>query len=206
MQVLYKRSSSLDTRRRACAYKCIHGGESTCSAAVPTSDTLGVEDGSVIKACRGVDRLLSDLARAMSSPTATRPLDESSDGLGELSRFVRQFVGDSKTLVSGATKSRKALVDALGPSAATLSIMVMRSRGLNISRHRRASHQTPTHAVLLSLVKDVASAYRETLRSADAAAGLDLNHVAMKSLMRRATELAAALSHLLKTLKSFKSM
>ena len=166
----------------------------------------------MIKACRGVDRLLSDLARAMSSPTATRPLDPSAplsstggvDMHAELSRLARQFVGDSKRLVSGATKDRRLLYSCLEPGTVTLTDMVSRARDLPISRHRRGG--APTHALLLSLVKDVASSYRETLRAADKAAGLQLNSEPMKGLMRRATELAAALSQLLKTLKSFKSM
>ena len=144
------------------------------------------DDGAVIKACRDVDRLISDLARAMSSPSATRALDDN-ESMNELSRLARQFVGESKTLVSGATKNRKSLISALTPSNITLHLIVNCSRALNVTRHRRAGHQSLTAAVLIALVKDVASAYRETLRSADLAAGLELTDASMKTLMRRAT-------------------
>ena len=110
---------------------------------------------------------------------------------------ARQFVTDSKMLVSSATQSHDQVVQRVDTSMHTLARIV--------------HHCIDTMTCLPSLesaqeldtrVKDVAISYKTTVNTAGAAAGKPLGDPNMKLLMKQATGLASILSVLMKTLKT----
>ena len=109
----------------------------------------------------------------------------------------RQFVTDSKLLVSSATQNTEKLIQNVNTSMHTLA---------RISDQCQATIYTMTSDLhlhqLVSKVKDVANAYKVTVNAAQAAAGKPLSDPNMKVLMRQATNLASILSSLMRLLKS----
>ena len=119
--------------------------------------------------------------------------------IGSKERLVgeaRQFVTDSKLLVSSATQSLDSLVTNINNSMHTLSRIVF-----HCQTAMRAMNSTSQAIMLGAKVKDVAEAYKTTIGAAHSAAGRALSDPSMKMLMRQATNLASILSMLMKTLK-----
>ena len=109
---------------------------------------------------------------------------------------ARQFVTDSKLLVSSATQSREKLVANINTSMHTLAKIVRQM-------HTVMTVMSGTAAAGLGMkVKDVAMSYRSTVNAAYNAAGKPLSDPSMKQLMRQATALASKLSALMRTLKT----
>ena len=145
-----------------------------------------------------VDRLIQHMQQQIDScrtPTSSSHLDirKAKDGLvGE----SRQFVTDSKLLVSSATQSVDKLVLNMNQSMHTL-VKIAHKCGDTM----QCIAAVPQAVTLGSRVKDVAIAYKNTVNAAQQAAGKPLSDPSMKLLMRQATSLAAILSALMKTLK-----
>jgi len=117
-----------------------------------------------------------------------------------LTAEARQFVTDSKLLVSSATHSREKLVQNVNNSMHTLAKIITYCQ---ITMEVMSS---PQQAVTLGMkIKDVCNAYTETVNAAGAAAGKPLSDPNMKHLMKQATTLASILSVLMKTLKALES-
>ena len=110
---------------------------------------------------------------------------------------TRQFVTDSKLLVSSATQSRDKLIHNVNNSMHTLARIIQYAH----ATMRRMASITQAQSMGLR-VKDVACAYRTTVNAANVAAGRPLDDPHMKLLMRQATSLASLLSTLMKSLKS----
>ena len=108
----------------------------------------------------------------------------------------RQFVTDSKLLVSSATQSREKLIANINTSMHTLAKIVRQM-------HAVMTLTSGTSAASLGMkVKEVAMSYRATVNAAHNAAGRPLSDPCMKQLMRQATSLASKLSALMRTLKA----
>ena len=111
----------------------------------------------------------------------------------------RQFVTDSKLLVSSATQSREKLVANINTSMHTLAKIVRQM-------HTVMTLTSGTSAAGLGMkVKEVAMSYRATVNAAHNAAGRPLSDPCMKQLMRQATSLASKLSALMRTLKAIEN-
>ena len=110
---------------------------------------------------------------------------------------ARQFVTDSKMLVSSATQSHDQVVQRVDTSMHTLGRIVHHS----IDTMSCLPSLTPAQE-LGTRVKDVAISYKTTVNTAGAAAGKPLSDPNMKLLMKQATGLASILSVLMKTLKT----
>ena len=126
-----------------------------------------------------------------------RPEQEFIECRETLVLHTRQFVTDSKLLVSSATQSRDKLVYNVNNSMHTLARIVQYAQ----ATMRRMASITQAQSMGLR-VKDVACAYRTTVNAANVAAGRPLDDPHMKLLMRQATSLASILSTLMKSLKS----
>ena len=109
---------------------------------------------------------------------------------------ARQFVTDSKLLVSSATQSKDKLTINVNNSIHTLARIVDKYQGVLSTM---VSSQQANN--LGAKVKDVISAYAITVNAAEVAAGMPLSDPNMKMLMRQATTLAAILSSFMRTLK-----
>ena len=145
-----------------------------------------------------VDRLVQHMQQQIDScrtPTSSSHLDirKAKDGLVAESR---QFVTDSKLLVSSATQSVDKLVTNVNTSMHTLVKIAHKCTDTML-----CIAAIPQAVTLGSRVKDVAIAYKNTVNAAQQAAGKPLSDPSMKLLMRQATSLAAILSALMKTLK-----
>jgi len=115
----------------------------------------------------------------------------------ELVAHSRQFVTDSKLLVSSATHSKEKLIQNVNSSMHTL-VNIVRCCQVTM-----ATMNSEVQARALGLkVKDVANAYKTTVDAAHNAAGMPLSDPNMKMLMRQATSLAAILSIYMKSLKA----
>ena len=112
---------------------------------------------------------------------------------------ARQFVTDSKLLVSSATQSREKLVGNINTSMHTLAKIVRQMHAVMTVTSGTAT------ASLGMKVKDVAMSYRSTVNAAHNAAGKPLSDPSMKQLMRQATALASKLSALMRTLKTIEN-
>lgn len=155
-------------------------------------------DAAFIDATDDVDRLILLLQQQIDlcrTPCSASDLDlrKAKDGLVSESR---QFVTDSKLLVSSATQSMDKLVINLNQSVHTLAKITQQCTNTMI-----CIAAIPQAVTLGSRVKDVAIAYKTTVTAAQQAAGKPLSDPNMKMLMRQATSLAAILSALMKTLK-----
>ncbi|XP_064636403.1 uncharacterized protein LOC135493223 isoform X2 [Lineus longissimus] len=108
----------------------------------------------------------------------------------------RQFVTDSKLLVSSTTQTREKLVENVNSSMHTLTKIV---------NYAQATVNVMTNAQHIELlgqrIREVMEAYRATLNAADMAVGKTMSDPGMKVLMRQATSLAGVLSSLMKSLK-----
>ena len=145
-----------------------------------------------------VDKIMKYLQHQIDAcrrPGSSTDLDlrKSKDGLVSESR---QFVTDSKLLVSSATQSTDKLVGNVNQSLHTLAKITQQC-----TRTMLCIPAPPQAVTLGSRVKDVAMAYKTTVNAAHHAAGKPLSDPNMKLLMRQATSLAAILSALMKTLK-----
>ena len=157
-------------------------------------------DRAFVEANRDVDSLLTVIDRTMGKVAdhETTPNPSMMKNTKEtLTIEARQFVTDSKLLVSSATHSRDKLVQNVNNSMHTLAKIISYC---HITMEVMTSTQ---QAVTLGMkVKGVANAYKETVNAASAAAGKPLSDPNMKHLMKQATTLASILSVLMKTLKT----
>ena len=144
----------------------------------------------LIKALEGSDAALDDKQRVPSGEEFTWCKDT-------LVAESRQFVTDSKLLVSSATQSKDKLVSKLNISMHTLAKMVHQC-------HRTMMSMTSVGQghELSARVKDVTLAYQSTVIASHAAVGSPLHDDSIKTLMKQATNLAAILSSLMRTLKT----
>ena len=126
-----------------------------------------------------------------------RPMHQFIECRETLVLHTRQFVTDSKLLVSSATQSREKLIQNVNSSMHTLARIVHYCHATMV----RMSSITQAQSLGLR-VKDVACAYRTTVNAANVAAGKALDDPHMKLLMRQATSLASILSTLMKSLRS----
>ena len=116
----------------------------------------------------------------------------------ELTNEARQFVTASKLFVKGATESADRLVDCLH------ACMGLMERATAVTQ-LAASHTTaPLQTQNLVLkVRAVCDAYLLTVQAAAEAGGRPLHHPSMAALMKQATQLAAVLTALMRTLRVF---
>lgn len=153
-----------------------------------------------VQATNDVDRLLNELKQTMESVKTSRidrkPL-QFNMCKDELQTQVRQFVTDAKLLVSNATQTKTKLAVNMDGSMHSLAKIFLHSQATMFMME--AVHQAQH---LGSEVIRVANAYKSTLNAAHAAVGKPLADPHMKYLMRQATNLAALLSTLLKSLKT----
>ena len=142
---------------------------------------------------KAIETTLSDVNRRDFKVTSDADLKTSKDLLVAESR---QFVTDSKLLVSSATQNLEMLIENVNSSIHTLAKIVLNCQGT-----MKSMTSLPAAQNLGSKVKDVAVAYKTTVNAAHVAAGKPLSDPQMKLLMRQATTLASILSTLMKTLK-----
>lgn len=146
-----------------------------------------------------VDALMTLINKTMQDlniPSCRRPTEEFQEHKDNLVVESRQFVTDSKLLVSSATQSTERLVENVNLSIHTLAKIVKHSQLTMLTMIR-----VPQAHNLGTKVKEVAEAYKMTVNAAYVAAGRPLSDPYMKTLMRQATSLASILSSLMKTLK-----
>ena len=154
---------------------------------------------------RDVDSLLLVISESIRASNSSASHNRSCDA-SEFAAFkvalvaeARQFVTDSKLLVSSATQSREKLVGNINTSMHTLAKIVRQM-------HAVMTVTSGTAAASLGMkVKDVAMSYRSTVNAAHNAAGKPLSDPSMKQLMRQATALASKLSALMRTLKTIEN-
>ncbi len=142
---------------------------------------------------KSVEVTLNDVRRKDFKVTSDGDLKASKD---QLVAESRQFVTDSKLLVSSATQNLEKLIENVNSSIHTLAKIVQHCQGT-----MRCMTSLPAAQNLGCKVKDVAIAYKTTVNAAHVAAGRPLSDPQMKMLMRQATTLASILSTLMKTLK-----
>ena len=142
---------------------------------------------------KAIETTLSDVNRRDFKVTSDLDLKISKD---QLVAESRQFVTDSKLLVSSATQNLEMLIENVNSSIHTLAKIVLNCQGT-----MKSMTSLPAAQNLGSKVKDVATAYKTTVNAAHVAAGKPLSDPQMKLLMRQATTLASILSTLMKTLK-----
>ena len=140
--------------------------------------------------------IINKTMQDLNMPSCRRPTEEFQTYKESLVNESRQFVTDSKLLVSSATQSTERLVENVNQSIHTLAKIVKHSQLTMLTMIR-----VPQAHNLGSKVKEVAEAYKMTVTAAYVAAGRPLSDPYMKTLMRQATTLASILSSLMKTLK-----
>ncbi|ELU07590.1 hypothetical protein CAPTEDRAFT_175436 [Capitella teleta] len=149
-----------------------------------------------------VIELIKMLSKTLDSFSSPAKLTNTDSGIFQKNKDAlvaesRQFVTDSKMLVSSATHSKEKLVQNVNNSIHTLATLT------HLCQITMATMTSLPLAIALgSKVKDVANAYKTTVNAAHNAAGMPLSDPNMKMLMRQATALAAVLSTFMKTLKT----
>ncbi len=150
-----------------------------------------------------VDFLLKDIdatIKELNNCKRGKPTDEFPGHKEKLVSESRQFVTDSKLLVSSATQSTEKLIQNVNASIHTLAKIVLHSENVMLSMS-----SIPQAHLLGARVKDVANAYKDTVTAAQSAAGRPLSDPQMKNLMKQATLLASILSALMKVLKALEN-
>ena len=132
----------------------------------------------------------------LNMPSCRKPSEEFQGHKDKLVVEARQFVTDSKLLVSSATQSLDRLTDNVISSMHTLAKLVGHGQDVMLT-----VRSVPQAHNLGSRLQEVLYAYRLTVSAAHSAVGLPLSDPPMKLLMKQATNLAAILSNLMKTLK-----
>lgn len=134
--------------------------------------------------------------RDLNLPSCRKPSEEFQGHKDRLVTEARQFVTDSKLLVSSATQSMDKLVDHVISSMHTLARLVGHGQDVMLT-----VRSVPQAHNLGARLQEVVHAYRLTVAAAHRSAGKPLGEPPMKLLMKQATNLAAILSQLMKTLK-----
>jgi hypothetical protein len=150
------------------------------------------------QANQDIDSLVSEMDATLGNvrPLSKPQLEQFKFFKDSLVFEARQFVTDSKMLVSSTTKTRDNLVENVNLSMHTLTKIV---------NYTQATVNVMTSAPHIELlgqrIGEVLEAYRATLNTADMAVGKTMSDPGMKVLMRQATSLACVLSLLMKSLK-----
>ncbi|XP_074649908.1 uncharacterized protein LOC141905072 [Tubulanus polymorphus] len=148
----------------------------------------------------GIEQLLNELnekIESFSPAESIRRLTEFKFYKDSLVYEARQFVTDSKLLVSSTTQSNEKLTEHINNSVHTLAKVV---NYMYITISVMLSNEKAV--MLASCIYTVCEAYRTTVNAADQAVGKPMSDPSMKFLMKQATALANVLSQLMKTLKT----
>jgi len=151
-----------------------------------------------------IERALSDIDKADDLCNGGGGGERSREALEKareaLTTESRHFVTASKLFVKSATESEGQMADCLDRCARGAGRLAALASQLAACTPASQADQSRT---LVARVREVAEAYLQTVRAADAAVGRGMGDPAMGVLMKRATGLAGVLTTLMRSLRVF---